>query len=60
MAAYRLPLGHASEPQTLRCSASAVTRLAVSRDEATLFAATADGCLFVFDVRDQDSTRLLM
>jgi hypothetical protein len=59
VAAYRLPLGPSSEPQALRCSSSPVTRLAASRDEATLFAATADGCLFVFDVRDRDAARLL-
>ena len=45
-----------------RCGSAAVTRIALIHDESTLFAATADGCLLVFDVKDRDaaSSRLLM
>lgn len=50
---YKLPL--TPECQAVRCSMAPVTRLAASRDESVLFAATADGALFVFDVRDRDA-----
>lgn len=43
----------------MRCGGAPVTRLALTRDECTLFAATADGCLHVFDVRDRDAARFL-
>lgn len=43
----------------VRCGGAPVTRLALTRDECTLFAATADGCLHVFDVRDRDAARFL-
>ena len=56
---YKLPLGPACECQVLRCGGAPITRLAATRDEATLFAATADGCLFVFDVKDRDAARFL-
>ena len=42
----------------VRCGGAAISRLAASPDDALLFAATADGCLFVFDVRDRDAGRL--
>ena len=53
---YKLPL--TAEHQAARCGRAPVTRLAVTRDESTLFAATADGCLFVFDIKDRDAARL--
>lgn len=55
--AYRLPLS--AEFQAVRCSHAPVTCLAATRDEATLFAAAADGCLLVCDVRDRDAARFL-
>lgn len=50
---YKLPL--TPECQAVRCGAAPVTRLAASRGEGVLFAATADGALFVFDVKDRDA-----
>ena len=55
--AYKLPL--TPEHQAVRCGLAPITRLAASRDETTLFAATAEGALFVFDVKDRDAARLL-
>lgn len=43
----------------VRCGGAPVTRLTLTRDESTLFAATANGCLHVFDVRDRDAARFL-
>lgn len=57
MRAYRLPLS--AEYAGLRCGLAAVTRLAATRDESLLFAATADGCLWALDVRDRDAARFL-
>eukprot|EP00887_Chlorella_sp_A99_P007960 scaffold12.g7960.t1 len=54
---YKLPLGE-SEFTSARCGGGAVTRLAASADEALLFAATSEGCVFVFDVKDRDPARL--
>jgi len=54
---YRLPLS--PEFQAVRCSLTAVTRLATTRDESVLFAATGDGALFVYDVKDRDAARIL-
>ena len=48
----------AGEQQDLRCAAGSITRLQLSHDDSMLFAAAADGCFFVFDVRDRDTTRL--
>lgn len=63
--AYKLPLaasttaaggsaGGAAECQSQRCAAGGgISRLAVTHDEALLFAATRDGCVFVYDVKDR-------
>ena len=50
---YKLPL--TEEHQTARCGQAPVTRLAATRVVGTLFAATTDGCLFVFDIRDREA-----
>ncbi|PRW57644.1 Cilia- and flagella-associated 57 [Chlorella sorokiniana] len=55
--AYKLPL--TPDFHAVRCGGAPVTRLALTRDESTLFAATADGCLHVLDVRDRDAARFL-
>lgn len=57
--AYRLPLAPGAEHQALRCGTAPITRLAATRDETLLFAATADGCLLALDVRDRDVGRFL-
>lgn len=44
-------------PQELRCCGAAITRLALSTDDATLFAGAADGSTFVMDVRDRGPAR---
>ena len=56
------PLQQQQAVAAARCSSAAVTRIALTRDETTLFATTADGGLLVFDVKDRDaaSSRLLM
>ena len=43
--------------QELRCCGSAISRLALSADDATLFVAAADGSAFVMDVKDRDPAR---
>lgn len=67
---YRLPLqvGEGSDGssggdcQAVRAgppgSTGGVTRLAASADEALLFAATAEGCVIVYDIKDRDPGRL--
>ena len=57
--AYRLPLAPGAEHQALRCGAAPISRLAATRDESLLFAATADGCLLALDVKDRDAGRFL-
>jgi hypothetical protein len=46
------------ELHDLRCASGGITRLRLSHDDSVLFAAAADGCFLVFDVRDRDTTRL--
>ena len=46
------------ELHDLRCAGGGITRLRLSYDDSVLFAAAADGCFLVFDVRDRDPTRL--
>lgn len=53
--AYKLPLGDVF--QELRCSSQAVTQLALSGDHFQLFAGTASGTVFVFDLKDRDPSR---
>lgn len=43
--------------QELRCCGAAITRLALSIDDTTLFVAAADGSAFVMDVKDRDPAR---
>lgn len=59
MRSWRLPLTPESDCQALRCGPSPVTRLAATRDDSMLFAATADGGLLVLDVKDRDAGRFL-
>ncbi|KAK9915002.1 hypothetical protein WJX75_003504 [Coccomyxa subellipsoidea] len=53
--AYKLPLS--GEHQEVRCFSSAVTRLRLSNDDSLLYATSAAGDLFVFDVKDRDPVR---
>ncbi len=53
--AYKLPLGPGF--QEARCAAGAVSRMRLGHEDAQLFVASADGSLFVFDVRDRDPAR---
>ncbi|KMS93795.1 hypothetical protein BVRB_027880, partial [Beta vulgaris subsp. vulgaris] len=49
---FKFPLtGHCQDYQ---CHSAAVNRLRLSRDDTMLFSAGADGCLAVFDVREQE------
>ncbi len=52
---YKLPLG--PDFQEARCSAGAVSRMRLGHEDAQLFVTSADGSLFVFDVRDRDPAR---
>lgn len=54
---YKLPLS--AEFQATRCGSGAVTCIAATHDELLLFAATAEGCVFVFDVKDRDPSRIV-
>lgn len=55
--AYKLPLSE--EHQAQRCGLGpAVARIAVTHDESLLFAATRDGCVWVYDVRDRVRERV--
>ena len=53
--AYKLPLS--GEHQETRCFSSAVTRLRLSHDESLLYATSAAGDLFVFEVKERDPVR---
>lgn len=53
--AYKFPL--TGEHQELKCCRSAISRLCLSHDDNLLFAASEDGSLFVFDVKDKDPSR---
>ena len=53
--AYKLPLS--SEQQEVRCFSGAVTRLRLSHDDSLLYATSADGSLFVFEVKERDPVR---
>lgn len=53
--AYKLPLS--GEHQEVRCFSSAVTRLRLSNDDSLLYATSAAGDLFVFDVKNRDPVR---
>ncbi|MDB9925025.1 hypothetical protein OAD67_02060 [bacterium] len=55
--AYRYPL--TGEFQTLECHSEKITKISLSHDDSTLFVASEDGCVSVFDVKDKDgaSTR---
>jgi hypothetical protein len=55
--AYKLPL--TAEFQQVRACSGAITRLRMGADDASLFATSADGCLWVYDIRDRDPTRAL-
>ena len=52
---YKLPLG--PDYQEAHCCSGAITRLRLSPDDAQLHVTSADGSLFVFDVRDRDPAR---
>lgn len=39
--------------------AGSVTRLRLSADDMSLYAASADGAIFVFDIRDRDPLRAI-
>ena len=53
--AYRLPLSE--DFQELHCSPSPITQLTLSDDHSTLFAANSQGVIFVFAVKDKDTSR---
>lgn len=53
--AYKLPLS--GEQQEVRCFSGAVTRLRLSHDDSLLYATSADGSLFVFEVKERDPLR---
>lgn len=55
--AYKLPLS--GEYAQICAFHGAVTRLRLGADDASLFATSADGALFVFDIRDRDPTRAI-
>eukprot|EP00884_Botryococcus_braunii_P010879 jgi/Botrbrau1/19793/Bobra.0124s0041.1 len=55
--AYKFPLN--GEYQELKCCRSSISRLSLSHDDSLLFAASEDGSLFVFDVKDKDPSPLL-
>ncbi|KAK9845760.1 hypothetical protein WJX81_001703 [Elliptochloris bilobata] len=52
---YKLPLG--PDFQEARFCSGAISRLRMGPDDAQLYATSADGSLFVFDVRDRDPAR---
>ena len=49
--AYKFPL--TGEYQEYQCHAGSITRMCVSHDDSLLFCVSEDGCLAVFDVRDE-------
>ncbi|CAL8468481.1 g8021 [Coccomyxa elongata] len=53
--AYKLPLS--GEQQEVRCFSGAVTRLRLSHNDSLLYATSADGSLFVFEVKERDPVR---
>lgn len=53
--AYRLPLSQ--DFQELHCSASPMNQLALSQDFCHLFAASLEGVVHVFAVKDRDPSR---
>jgi hypothetical protein len=50
--AYKLPLSPA-DCQVQRCGRGPISRISVNFDETLLFAATHDGSIFVYDVKDR-------
>ena len=55
--AYKLPLS--TEFQQVRACSGAITRLRLGADNVSLLATSADGCLWVYDIRDRDPTRVI-
>lgn len=53
---YRLPLS--GEFQEYRCFSTAVLRLRLGCEDTLLFATSADGCVFMLDVKDRDPLRM--
>jgi WD40 repeat protein len=54
--AYRFPL--TGEFQTLDCHGASISQIVLSHDDSTLFVASNDGCVSVFDVKDKDGASL--